>query len=456
MNLDQLDQLTGLQPPRAVENECAVLGSMILDPKVIGDCVSILGDESSFWLEKHQIIFRQLVAMYNANQTIEMPQIKQWFEDNRVLKDVGGVEYLLTLAESVPSSVSVNHYARIVYDKAVRRHMIDTMGGLIWQAYRSSDPTDVIIDQCETKVMEVSHRLANAMDRRAQKLGDIVQECYQKISDDRPDHVIPTGFYDLDGYFNGGLRAGELVIIAARTSMGKSAFAVGLAENVANQHAAAIFSFEMTKQQIGNRLMAGVSGVGLSRIISKQLEADHFNELAMAVGQLSKLKIHIDDTSAATITELRSRVRRMVHHHGVKLVIIDYLQLMEAARYRDNRQIEVSEISRGLKRLARELDISVVALSQLNREVENRTNKRPRLSDIRESGSIEQDADIIMFLYSPDYYARNEEDYIPDEQSNTVQVIVAKHRNGPTGVVKLHFDRETCRFGNLAGQGSYV
>ncbi len=434
-------------PPHAIEAECALLGSMILDWRVCGEVIQILKGPEDLYKPAHAAIYETLVELYDQVQSIDMVQLKQRLEDKGQLDQVGGIEYLIELAESVPSATSAAYYANIVREKAALRKLIDSAGRILYDCYNSSEPVGELLDKAERAIFEIAES-KTATD--AAELGELLQETYDLLqSEDGMRTGLETGFIELDEMTN-GLQPGEMIIVAARPSMGKTAFALNIAEHIAatTRQPCAIFSLEMSRQQLAQRLLCSRSGVDSHKLRRNMLNQDDFAKLALTVGELSEAPLFIDDTPGLTLLSLRAKARRLAARHDIKAVFIDYLQLMSAPGA-ESRQQEVSNLSRGIKALARELSVPVICLSQLNRAAEQREGHRPRMSDLRESGSIEQDADVVMMLHREDYYHRGDEDY---EDTNTAEVILAKQRNGPTGTVKLHFHGPTTRFHNLALQ----
>ncbi len=432
--------------PQAIEAECALLGSMILDWRVIGEVVQIIESPQDFYDAKHTALFEVLVKMYDQNQSLDLVQLKHHLEDRGLLASTGGVEYLVELAESVPSASSAAYYARIVRDKAVLRHLIEAAGEILNQAYTGVASVGALLDEAEQKIFSLAETRIN---QDAAELKALLQETYALLEahDGRQLTGLETGYYELDDMTN-GLQNGEMIIIAARPSMGKTALALNIAEHITavNHQPTALFSLEMSKQQLAQRLLCSRAGVDSQKVRKHNLTADEFGQLALVVGELSEAPLYIDDTPSLTLLALRAKARRLAARHDVKAIFIDYLQLMTASQA-ESRQQEVSTLSRGIKAMARELNVPVVCLSQLNRSPEGREGHRPRMSDLRESGSIEQDADVVALLHREDYYHRGEEDY---QEKNTAELIIAKQRNGPTGKVELQFHSPTMRFNNLA------
>jgi replicative DNA helicase len=455
-NIVEIGPLFDKQPPHALEAEMALLGSLILDWQQVGDVLQVLKGADDFYKPAHAAVFESLVELYDQAQSIDMVQLNQKLVDKQMLEQVGGLEYLVALVDGVPSAAEAPRYARIVRDKAILRRLIETTGAVLHECYHSDEPVAELLDRAETQIFELAEKKG---DDQATDVGTLLQETMDKL--ERQDGKMVTGyesgFFELDEMTN-GLQPGEMVIIAARPSMGKTAFAVNIAEHMAMMKKVplAIFSLEMSKQQLAQRMLCSRSGVDSNKVRRNMLSREDFGRLNLTAGELAEAPMFIDDTAGLTLMGLRAKARRLKQRHDIQAVFIDYLQLMSApSAGRDGRQNEVSAISRGVKALARELAVPVVCLSQLNRAAEQREGHRPRMSDLRESGSIEQDADVIMMLHREDYYHRGDEEY---EDNNIAEVIVNKQRNGPTGVVKLQFHGPTTRFNNLATgaqQGSY-
>ena len=433
-------------PPHAIENEAALLGAMILDWRMCGEVLQVIRGPEDFYQAKHGTLYKVLVEMYDQVQTIELPQLKQRLADLGVLDEVGGVRYLLELAESVPSAAAAVHYAKIVRDKALLRHLIDAAVQILDRAYTAADPVSEQLDLAEQEIFRLAE---SGLSEDAPKLNELLQEIYTQIENHDGRHItgLETGYYELDE-MTSGLQKGEMIILAARPSMGKTALALNIAEHMAAtcKQPVAVFSMEMGRHQLAQRLLCSRSGVDSQKVRRNMLNADDFHKLQLAVGDLAEAPLYIDDSPGLSGLSLRARSRRLVARHDVKALVVDYLQLMSNPGA-ESRQQEVSNISRGIKALARELDVPVICLSQLNRQPEGREGHKPRLSDLRESGSIEQDADVVALLHREDYYHKGDEDYV---HTNVAELIIAKQRNGPTGSVKLQFDSRTTRFNNLA------
>ncbi len=467
----------------------ALLGSMILDPTVIGDVLPLVGKPDAFYLARNGAIFSAIITIYEHHQQGDLPQIIDVLRTREVYDDIGGADYLSQLFEQVPSAVNAPYYARIVAEKAKLRSLIDAAGEMLFDAFHATgdgpEGAGEVLDRAEASIFEIAQDDAKS---DPQQLADLLQLELDRLeaAEGKGISGMATGFSDLDELLS-GLQPGELIIIAARPSMGKTALALNLAEQIAfggrtpfdrktNQPGVpvGVFSLEMTKSAVTQRLLSAYSGLDSHKMRTGSLSKDELNELYLVAQELSKAPMFIDDSPAMTVLTLRARARRMVAQHHVKVIIIDYLQLLTApASGRESRQVEVSAISRGIKALARELNVPVVCLAQLNRGAESREGNRPRMSDLRESGSIEQDADVVALLHRESYYHQGEHAWDPahrdfDEENrdklNTAELIIAKQRNGPTGVVKFTWDDKTTRFKNYTpthdgygyGSGGYA
>lgn len=447
----QLGKLLDALPPHALEAEMALLGSMILDWRVCGEVLQIVKTGEDFYKPAHAAIYDVLMDLYDTQQSIDMVQLNQKLVDKQMLDQVGGLEYLLELAESVPSAASAERYAKIVRDKALTRQLIDAAGRTLHDAYHSDDPATELLDKASQALFQIQDKRG---DTDANRLHDLLQETMEKLEadDGRVMTGIETGFFELDEMTN-GLQDGEMIIIAARPSMGKTALMLNMAEYVSatSKKPSAVFSLEMSKQQLAQRLLCSRSGVDSHKLRRNMLGRDDFQKLSLTVGELSEAPMYIDDTPGLTLMQLRAKARRLAMEKHISAIFIDYMQLMGNPGA-ESRQQEVSGISRGVKALARELSVPVVCLSQLNRAAEQREGHKPRMSDLRESGSIEQDADVIMMVHRESYYHRGDPEWEAEnpDQANTAEIILAKQRNGPTGTVRLHFHGGTTRFQNLA------
>lgn len=434
-------------PPHHMEAEQAVLGSIFLEPESLITASEYL-TSSDFYFTAHQKIYAAMIALGEEGEPVDIVSVTSRLKDQGVLDEVGGVEYLTDLSISVPTAANIAFYAKVVAEKALLRKLIRVASEIAAQAYASVDPVETILADAEKAILDLSQKRTQT---GFVKISDILMETYthlERISQKSGEVTgVATGYHDLDR-LTSGFQNSDFIVVAARPSVGKTAFALNVAQNVAvrSRRPVAIFSLEMSASQLAMRMLAAEANIDAGKLRTGKLTEEEWEKLIMGMGTLADAPIYIDDTPGITVMEIRSRLRRLAAELGdLGMVMIDYLQLITGrSRGGDNRQQEISEISRHLKGTARELNVPVVALSQLSRAVEQRQDKHPMLSDIRESGSIEQDADIVAFLYRDDYYN-------PDtEEKNIVEVIVAKQRNGPTGKVKLAFLKEFNKFVNIA------
>jgi replicative DNA helicase len=440
----QFDRL----PPHSIESEMSLLASMMLDKELVGQAVSLV-DRESFYQADHQIIFDVLIRLYQQNRPIDAVLVFEELARTQLLEEVGGKGYIAQILGSVPSSAHGLHYAQIVREKAVLRQLICAANDTLRDAYAPHDQADAVLDKAEKRFFAIAEKkVGNAME----PLEKVLHEVFEMI-EDRGQRGLASGFHELDDMLN-GLQRGEMIIVAGRPSMGKTAFAMNIVEHVAADQRlpCAIFSLEMSKQQLAQRMLCSRGQIDAHKLRKGMLNSQEYTKLATVVGELAKAPIWVDDSACLTPLELRAKARRLKHQHDIKCIMIDYMQLIDNPGP-DNRQQQITEISRAVKSVARELNIPVVCLSQLNRAPEGRDGHRPRMSDLRESGSIEQDADVVMLLHREDYYRMNEPDFQPE---NTADVIVAKQRNGPTGTLKLAFASRTTRFENLSGAADLI
>ncbi len=433
-------------PPHNIEAEQAVLGAIFLVPDTIVTATEILEPED-FYRVSHQRIFETMIRLTDKGEPIDLVTITTELEDLKLLNEVGGVSYLTDIANSVPTAANIEYYARIVEEKSTLRRIIFAATDIVTKTYDEGDEVTDLLDHAEKTILEISQNKASG---RFQNIQDVLVDVYDNIEQlhNQQDEVtgIATGFRDLD-HITSGFQKNDLIIVAARPSVGKTAFALNIAQNVAvnSDENVAIFSLEMGADQLVMRMLCAEGNIDSQRLRTGKLQEEDWRKLTMAMGSLSNAGIYIDDTPGIKVNEIRSKCRRLKQESGLGMVLIDYLQLIQgsSASSRENRQQEVSEISRALKALARELEVPVIALSQLSRGVEQRQDKRPMMSDIRESGSIEQDADIVGFLYRDDYYDQE------SEKENIIEIIIAKQRNGPVGTVELAFVKEYNKFVDL-------
>jgi len=441
--------------PESLAAEAAVLGSMIIDPECISEVVEHLKVDA-FYRVEHQMIFDALIGLYEKRRSelvdkgrpIDAVLLRNELEKRKHLEDAGGVEYLAKIMDSVPSSANVMYYAGIVKDKLLLREIIGAASEILDDAYNEAGEPSEKLDEAERKIFAVTDKKVSGS---ASELKDLVTRAYELIEKRQGSLVtgLATGYYELDD-LTCGLQNSELIIIAGRPSMGKTSLALNIAEHIGliEKIPVAIFSLETSRQQLAERFLCSVSKIDSQKVRKGMLSTEHYEKLVGACGELSEAPIYIDDTSTLTPLGLRAKARRLRSRYDIRCIIVDYLQLMHLGVGRvESRQQEIATISRYIKALARELNIPVVVLSQLNRASEGREGHRPRMSDLRESGSIEQDADVVMLLHREDYYHRGEENY---EQTSTAELIIAKQRNGPTDSVRLAFRERFTRFENAS------
>ena len=430
-------------PPHDIEAEQAVLGSMLVDKEAVATAIEYLKQED-FYRKDNEVIFSAMMELYSQGKPIDILTVKDVLTSRQMLEAVGGIEYLSSVASSVYTTANIEMYAKIVEEKSILRRLIKSSNEIVKLGFDAKDDVEDILDQAEKKIFDI---LEKRNTKGYTPIKDVLVDTFAKLEDlyNQTTTVtgVPSGFIDLDNRTS-GFQPANLVLIAARPAMGKSAFVLNIAQNAAIRHntGVAIFSLEMAKEELVNRMLCSEAMVDSSKIRNGKMEDEDWVKLAKALGPLSEAPIYIDDTPGLSTMELRAKCRKLKLEKNIGLVIIDYLQLMKGSKS-ESRQQEISEISRSLKILAKELGIPVIALSQLSRAPEQRPDHRPILSDLRESGSIEQDADIVMFLYRDDYY--NEE----SEKKNVAEVIIAKQRSGPTGTAELLWLGQYTKFANL-------
>jgi len=443
-------------PPHSVEAEQSVLGGLLLENSAwerIGDLIS----EDDFYRYDHRLIYRHIVKLLEANKPADVVTVSESLENSAELNTVGGLAYIGALAQNTPSAANIRRYAEIVRDRSIMRHLVEVGTGIADSAYNPSGRSaSDLLDEAEGKVFhiaEMGSRGKQGFSEIQPLLTQVVERIDMLFQRDSSSDVtgIPTGYTDLDR-MTSGLQPGDLIIVAGRPSMGKTAFSLNIAENVAldTKLPVAVFSMEMAGTQLVMRMMGSVGKLDQHRVRTGRLQDEDWQRLTYAVGKLNDAPMYIDESAALTALELRARARRLHRQCGkLGLIVIDYLQLMSGSGGGENRATEISEISRSLKALAKELDVPVIALSQLNRSLEQRPNKRPVMSDLRESGAIEQDADVILFIY-------RDEVYNPETpEKGVAEIIIGKQRNGPIGTVRLAFLGEYTRFENLAHPAQY-
>jgi len=432
-------------PPQNMEAEQAVLGAILLEAEALIASMERLGAED-FYSVSHQRIYEAMVALGEDGEPIDLVTLTARLQDLGQLDEVGGVSYLAKLAGAVPTAANVEYYAQIVEEKSMLRRLIRTATQIVSSGYASEDDVGLLLGDAERRIMELSQSRSSS---GFISIRDVLMEVFERVEflyNHRGGTTgIPSGFVDLDK-MTAGFQRNDLIILAARPSVGKTAFALNVAQNVAVRagESVAIFSLEMSAAQLVQRMVCAESNVDATRMRTGELKGDDWEKLSMAIGSLSDAQIYIDDTPGITVADIRAKCRRLKKEKGLGMILIDYLQLIQGrGKAGENRQQEVSEISRTLKMIARELEVPVIALSQLSRGVEQRQDKRPMMSDLRESGSIEQDADIVAFLYRDDYYDKE------SEKKNIIEIIIAKQRNGPVGTVELVFLKQFNKFVNL-------
>lgn len=439
-------------PPHSPECEIGVLGCALLSPnECLGECLDKLKDDGkeAFYEMRHQTIYETLVAMYNARQAIDLITVQQNLKDRQMLEQVGGIAYLSQMQDAVPSVGNLSYYLDHVREKYLLRKLVQTCSGVVGRVYDYEGEVDTLLDEVEKEILRVNE---SRVQGKSRKMGTLVSSAIVQVEHffNRQGEIsgLSTGIPDLDRMTD-GLHGGEMWVIAARPSMGKTSLAMNIAEHVALELKlpVGVFSLEMSAESLVLRMMCSNARVNLRNIRDGFMTQSDFPKLTHAAGRLNAAPIHIDDTAGLSILRLRALARRMMQQHGIKLFIIDYLQLLHAAgrRAQENRQQEVADISSGIKALAKELNVPVIVLAQLNRELEKDKKRKPRLADLRESGSIEQDADLVGLLYKPD--AGDDDEAVPNEADGVpVNLLIGKQRNGPTGDVNLTFLKAFTRF----------
>ncbi len=442
------DPLLNKLPPHNIEAEKSLLSSILIDNRTLNDILEILSPDD-FYRSAHQKIFAAIIDLYTSNEPVDLVTLNNRLKVRGDLDMVGGPVYLSKIMESAPLAINVRHYAKIVHDNGTLRALLEKSNDIVRSCLEDRCDVEEMIDTAERGIFEISERKINPS---FYQVRDLIDGSFDAIDKRRKNKGcvsgVPTGFKDLDT-LTSGFQNADLIIIAARPSMGKTAFALNIARNVAvdNNIPVAVFSLEMSKEQLALRLLAAESRVNSNRFRDGFITDDAWKRIEEAGNRLRTAPLYIDDTAGTTVLNLRTKARRLKMDKGLSLIIIDYLQLMNVHRQTERRDLDISEISRSLKGLAKELNIPVVALSQLNRQLEKRDDKRPRLSDLRESGAIEQDADVVAFIHRAEIF-KKKGDAFADE--GKAEIIVAKHRNGPIDRVKLAFLKAYTRFENLA------
>ncbi|RLB86113.1 MAG: replicative DNA helicase [Deltaproteobacteria bacterium] len=432
-------------PPHNNEAEQAVLGGILINNDALNSVVDILSPED-FYREAHALLFEAMMALYNEDEPSDLITFSPYLNEKNLLEKVGGNDYIALLAEAMSTSAGIMHHAEIVKDFSVRRKLIAQCSIISESCFQPWHNTEELLELAEQSIYDIAEERVR---EGFQSMQEVVKDSFRKLESVSASEGyvtgVPTGFDDFDR-ITAGLQPGDLIIIAGRPSMGKTALALNIGYNAAERtgKGVAIFSLEMSKMQLGIRLLGFDAGIDATRLRTGFLRDGDWARLTHSANRLSELPIFIDDSSAITVLEMKAKCRRLKKKRDLALVIVDYLQLIQGRRSAESRQLEISEISRSLKALAKDLNVPVLALSQLNRKVEDRPNKRPQLADLRESGAIEQDADVIAFIYRDEVYHPTTE-----ENRNVAEIIVAKQRNGPTGYFKLTFQKEITRFRNF-------
>jgi replicative DNA helicase len=428
-------------PPHNLEAEQAILGGILINNDALNQVVDILSDED-FYREAHTLMFNGMLTLYNRDDPVDLITLSQVLKEKGVLEKIGGTDYLASLAEATSTSAGIVYHSEIVKDLAMRRDLINRCASISEICFQSANDTEEILDLAEQSIFQIAER---RIDQNFYSIDEVVKKSFKRIetTSGRKITGISTGFTDFDESTS-GLQPSDLIIIAGRPSMGKTALALNIAYNAALEEkvGVAIFSLEMSSLQLGIRLLGSDAMIDAWKLRRGALQDDDYLRLTDSANRISELPIYIDDSSGLSALEMKAKARRLKKKHNISLLIIDYLQLMQSKKAVESRQMEISDISRSLKALAKDLDIPIIALSQLNRKVEDRPNKKPLLADLRESGAIEQDADLIVFIYREEMYNKTE------ENKGKAELIIAKHRNGPTGKIDLTFREKFTKFQN--------
>ncbi len=438
------NQLIGRIPPHSLEAEQSVLGAMILDKEAINTAVEIIRSDD-FYKEANKEIYEAILILFNKNEPVDLITLSEELKTRGTLENTGGVTYLANLASGIATTANVKYYCKIVEEKSTLRRLIRSCDEVTAKSYENADEVSAIIEQAEKSIFDITQgRHREGFSPLSEVLLNSFSQIEARAASGGGLTGLTTGFIDLDNKLS-GLQKSDLVLLAARPSMGKTAISVNIVTNAAFKGNAkvAIFSLEMSKEQLVQRMISATAHVDLQKIISGRLDENEWMQVINSMAPLSQANIFIDDTAGISLMEMKAKCRRLKIEKGLDLIMIDYLQLMQLDGRQESRQQEISAISRGLKALAKEMECPVIALSQLSRAPELRSDHRPILSDLRESGAIEQDADVVLFLYRDDYYHED------SEKKNIGEVIIAKHRNGPTGSIELVFKKEFTKFVNI-------
>lgn len=428
--------------PHSIEAEQSVIGSMIIDKGAIAKVAEKL-TEDDFYRDGHKVIYKTIIEMFKSDMAVDLVTLLEYLKSTDQLEKAGGVTYITEVSSSVPSTANLSSYIKIVDEKSTLRKLIKSATNIIEDSYNKQGEVEDVLDKAQKKIFDISEKRSSS---DFEPLKDVLERGFleiERLFNNKGEITgVGSGFIDLDAKTS-GFQKGDMILIAARPSMGKTTFALNIAEHAALREgkSVVIFSLEMSKEQLAYKLLCSEAGVDLLKLRTGALDDDDWEKIARATGPLSKAKVYIDDTAGVSVMEMRSKCRRLKMEYGIDLILIDYLQLMSGSSS-ESRQQEVSEISRSIKALAKEMECPVIALSQLSRAPEQRADHRPMLSDLRESGSIEQDADVVMFLYRDEYYNRD------TEEKGKAECIIAKQRNGPVGTVKLQFIGNLSKFGN--------
>jgi len=442
MSISTIDKAIDKLPPQNLEAEQSVLGAILLDNEALLKALEIITPED-FYRDSHKKIFNAMIELFEKNEPIDLITLTDHLRMKDHLESIGGVSYLTSLVNFIPTAANVRHHARLIREKSLMRGLIRTATEIVSMVYEENMPADDLVDMAEKNIFAISDKRVKTSFSR---LKDVIKDSFEMIESlyDRKEAItgVPSGFHDLDELTT-GFQQGDLIIVGGRPSMGKTALALNIAQHVGVElgEPVAIFSLEMSKRQLALRMLCSEAMVDSNRVRKGFIRKEDWHKLTSAAGKLAEAPIFIDDSSGISVLEMRAKARRLKMEHGLSLVIVDYLQLMKGKGNFERREQEISEISRALKGLAKELEVPVIALSQLNRGVEQRHDKRPTLADLRESGAIEQDADVILFLYRDEVYNKNSND-----NRGKAEIIIAKQRNGPTATVNLTYLSHCTRF----------
>lgn len=440
----QAENSSGLRlPPQFADGERAILGGLLIDNDALPKVMALLTPDD-FYKEAHRSIFRAMMTLFGRSEAVDWITLTAALQETAQLENIGGPALLAELIDAVPSAANILHYTKLVKEKSILRQLISASTEIINRCYDDQGNIDEFVDQAEQIIFKVGE---SRIQSGFVHIQDLMKSSFEQIESlyDRKENItgVPSGFRDLDG-LTAGFQRSDLIIVAGRPSMGKTSFALNVAMNAAIDTGTptGVFSLEMSKEQISLRILCSKAKVNLKSLRTGFLSSEDWTRLTLAVGNISDAPLYIDDTPAINTLEIRAKARRLKKERGLGLIVVDYLQLMRAATKSDSREKEISEISRSLKALAKELDVPVIALSQLNRKVEDRPNKRPQLADLRESGAIEQDADVIIFIYRDEVYNKSED----NPKKGEAEIIIGKQRNGPVGMVTAFFDSKYSTF----------